>query len=250
LYIDVQLLEQSSNVIRHLVKQKSICKEMVMPKTPHTPKSRASDQIESELRRLILTLELEPGLAVSESTLIKRFGWGRTPLREAFQRLSEQSLLQIIPQQGAVVTPLNLFDFVEVMDAMSLVIGSAASLACKRLTEVELNQLDQLVAEGEVAAFAGDFERLTTLDYEFHGVLAQATGNRYLSKYLCHLHQIARRFNLAAWNRERNATPSLDEHRYLAAIFRARDTAAAKAAMLQHIEGARQRVIGTIRVDE
>jgi DNA-binding GntR family transcriptional regulator len=220
-----------------------------MPKTSHSPKPRASDEIESELRRLILTLELEPGLTVSESTLMKRFGWGRTPLREAFQRLSEQGLLQIIPQHGAVVTPLNLFDFVEVMDAMSLVIGSAASLACKRLTEDELNQLDELVTQGETAVLAGDFERLSVLDYEFHSVLAQATGNRYLSDYLRRLHQIARRFNFAAWNRQRNATSSLDEHRQLAAIFRARDAAAVKAAMLQHIEGARQRVIGTIQID-
>jgi DNA-binding GntR family transcriptional regulator len=221
-----------------------------MPKTSHSPKPRASDQVESELRQLILTLELEPGLAVSESTLIKRFGWGRTPLREAFQRLSEQGLLQIIPQHGAVVTPLSLFDFVEVMDAMSLVIGSAASLACKRLTETELDQLDEWVAQGETAASAGDFERLSAIDYEFHCVLAQATGNRYLSEYLRRLHQIARRFNFAAWKRERNATPSLDEHRQLAAIFRSRDTTAARAAMLQHIEGARRRVIGMMQVGE
>ncbi len=221
-----------------------------MSKTSHPPKPRASDQVESELRHLILTLQLEPGLAVSESTLMTRFGWGRTPLREAFQRLSEQGMLQTIPQHGVVVTPLNLFDFIEVMDAMSLVIGPAASLACKRLTEAELDQLDELVMQGESAAIAGDFERLSVLDYEFHSVLAQATGNRYLNDYLCRLHQIARRFNFAAWKRQRNAAPSLDEHRHLAAIFRARDTAAAKTAMLQHIEGARRRVIGTISIDE
>jgi DNA-binding GntR family transcriptional regulator len=202
-----------------------------MPKTSHPPKPRASDQVESELRRLILTLQLEPGRAVSESTLMKQFGWGRTPLREV------------------VVTPLNLFDFVEVMDAMSLVIGSAASFACKRLTDAELDQLDDLVTQAESAAVAGDFERLSALDFEFHSVLAQATGNRYLSDYLYRLHQIARRFNFAAWKRQRNATPSLAEHHQLAAIFRARDAAAAKAAMLQHVEGARQRVIGTIQVD-
>jgi GntR family transcriptional regulator, rspAB operon transcriptional repressor len=220
-----------------------------MPKKPNPPKPRASDQVENELRRLILTLELEPGLAISESTLMKQYGWGRTPLREAFQRLSEQGLLQTIPQHGVVVTPLNLFDFIEVMDAMSLVIGPAASLACKRLTDVELHQLDEFVTQGEAAAIAGDFEHLSVLDYEFHSILARATGNKYLSDYLCRLHQIARRFNYAAWNRQRNAIPSLDEHRQLAAIFRVRDATAAKAAMLQHIEGARQRVIGYNQLD-
>jgi DNA-binding GntR family transcriptional regulator len=227
----------------------ALFKKLMTPKKHPSP-SRESDRIEAELRRLILTLELEPGLAISESTLMQRYGWGRTPLREAFQRLAEQSLLQIIPRQGAVVTALSVFDFVEVMDAMSLVIGPAAVLACQRLTETELIQLDQLVEEGEAAATAGDFVRLTELDYEFHSVLAQASGNRYLSAYLHHLHQVARRFNFAAWKRDRNANPSLGEHRHLAAIFRARDTAQAKTAMLQHIEGARQRVIGTIQVEE
>ncbi|HNT25916.1 MAG TPA: GntR family transcriptional regulator [Anaerolineales bacterium] len=222
-----------------------------MPKqspTP-TPKPRASDQVENELRRLILTLELEPGLAVSEASLMKRYGWGRTPLREAFQRLSEQGLLQMIPQHGAVVTPLSLFDFVEVMDAMNLVIGPAAVLACKRLNEAELAQLDALVAQAEAAAADGDFERISELDYQFHATLAQATGNRYLSDYLLRLHQVARRFNFAAWKRARSATISLDEHRRLAAVFRSGEAENARAAMLQHIEGARQRVIGSIQVD-
>jgi DNA-binding GntR family transcriptional regulator len=215
-----------------------------------SPKSRASDQVEAELRHQILTLELEPGLAISEATLMKRYGWGRTPLREAFQRLAEQALLKIIPRQGVVVTALDVFDFVEVMDAMSLVIGPAAALACQRLTETELNRLDELISESEVAVSTGDFVRLTELDCEFHSVLAQATGNRYLSGYLRHLHQVARRFNFAAWKRDRNANPSLDEHRRLGAVFRARDTAQAKMAMLQHIEGARQRVLGAIQIGE
>ena len=114
-----------------------------MVKTKQSP-TRESDRIESELRRLILNLELEPGLAVSEATLMKQYNWGRTPLREACQRLAEQALLQMVPRQGVVIMPLNVFDFVEVMDAMSMVIGTAAALAAwdlhdfaRRLQDVE-----------------------------------------------------------------------------------------------------------------
>jgi DNA-binding GntR family transcriptional regulator len=211
---------------------------------------RESDRIESELRRLILTLELEPGLAVSEASLMKQYGWGRTPLREAFQRLAEQSLLQIVPRQGVVVTPLSVFDFVEVMDAMSMVIGPAAALACKRLTEADLSRLDALVKQGEFAATSGDQEAVAELDYEFHRVLADATGNRYLRGFLLHLHRVATRFNVAAWKRDRDAVPSLQEHNQLAELFRQRAAAKAKAAMLEHIENARQRVLGSINIGE
>jgi len=221
-----------------------------MPKKSKTPKSRASDQVETELRRLILTLELEPGLAISESTLMQRYGWGRTPLREAFQRLAEQSLLQIIPRQGAVVTALSVFDFVEMMDAMSLVIGPAAALACKRLSEQDLAQLDTITARAETSAASGDFATLADLDYEFHRILALATGNRYLSNYLLHLHQVATRFNYAAWKRDGSAHDSIREHEQIISTLRKREPAQARAVMLQHIEGARQRVIGTINTEE
>jgi hypothetical protein len=140
-----------------------------MPRQEHSP-SRESDRVEAELRHQILTLELEPGLAISESSLMQRYGWGRTPLREAFQRLAEQSLLQIIPRQGAVVTALSVFDFVEMMDAMSLVIGPAAALACKRLSEQDLVQLEAITARAETSATNGDFASLADLDYEFHRI--------------------------------------------------------------------------------
>ena len=221
-----------------------------MTKTNHTQKPRASDQVENELRRLILTLKLEPGLAVSESMLMQRYGWGRTPLREAFQRLAEQSLLQMIPQHGAVITPLVVFDFIEMMDAMSMVIGSAASLACRRLTEEQYARLDGIVLQAESAASKNDLASLADLDYDFHCILAEATGNHYLCNYLLHLHQVATRFNYSAWLRDGSVGESIGEHRRIVNTFRRRDPAQSKAVMLEHIEGARQRVLGTMRVEE
>ena len=208
--------------------------------------SRESDRVEEELRHLILTLELEPGLAISEANLTKRFGWGRTPLREAFQRLAEQSLLQIIPRHGIVVTPLSIFEFVEVMDAMAMVIGSAASLACKNLNEEEHSRLEQTISKSESAASKADFVEIADLDYEFHSILANATGNRYLCRYLLHLHQVATRFNFASWKRDGSADLSLEEHRRIVATLRNHDPAQARTVMLEHIENARKRVIGTI----
>jgi DNA-binding GntR family transcriptional regulator len=216
-----------------------------MPKIKQTP-ARESDRIESELRRLILNLELEPGLAISEASLMKQYHWGRTPLREACQRLAEQALLQMVPRQGVVIMPLNVFDFVEVMDAMSMVIGTAAALACKRLNDEQFKQLDELIAQGEAAAVVRDHVRVSELDSEFHCVLADATGNRYLRDYLVHLQRVASRFNIATWKRDQDASPSLEEHHQLVEMLRQRDAEGAKNAMLEHIENARRRVMGRV----
>ena len=141
--------------------------------------------------------------------------------------------------------PLNVFDFVEVMDAMSMVIGTAAALACKRLNDEQLEYLDELVEQGETAASVGDHIRVSELDSEFHRVLADVTGNRYLRDYLVHLQRVATRFNIATWKRDQDASPSLEEHRQLVELLRQRDVAKSKAAMLEHIENARQRVMGS-----
>lgn len=207
--------------------------------------SRESDRIENELRRLILTLELEPGQVVSEAALMKRYDWGRTPLREAFQRLAEQSLVQIIPRQGVIITPLSVFDFTAMMDAMAMVIGPAAALACQRLEKVELERLELIVAQSETAAAERDFVTLAEQDYEFHRTLADATGNRYLRDYLLRLHQCATRFNFAAWQRDTDATPSMQEHLQIIAALRARDPVRARRVMLEHIQNARSRVLGS-----
>lgn len=209
--------------------------------------TRESDRVEKELREKILTLEIEPGLAISEADLIKRFQWGRTPLREAFQRLAEQSLLQIIPRHGVVITPLSVFEFIEVMEAMAMVIGPAASLACSRLTADEILQLEGSIKHSELAASTLDFITIAAQDYEFHRILAVATGNRYLCRHLLHLHQVATRFNLASWKRDSNAEFSLKEHYRILEALRHHNEVEVRNVMMEHIENASKRVMGTFQ---
>jgi DNA-binding GntR family transcriptional regulator len=213
-----------------------------------TSPSRESDRIEKELRQLILTLQIEPGLGISESSLIKRYAWGRTPLREAIQRLAEQSLLQIIPHHGVLVTPLSVFEFVEVMEAMAMVIGPSASLACKHLTAEEILQLEHTIDQSNIAASKADFVAVATQDFEFHRILAIATGNRYLCRHLLHLHQVATRFNLASWKRDSSAEFSLNEHRRILEALHQHNEVEVRIVMLEHIENARQRVMGTFQL--
>jgi GntR family transcriptional regulator, rspAB operon transcriptional repressor len=209
--------------------------------------TRESDKVEKELQEKILTLEIEPGLAISEADLIKRYHWGRTPLREAVQRLAEQSLLQIIPRHGVVITPLSVFEFVEVMEAMAMVIGPSASLACSHLTGDEILKLEASIRTSELAASTVDFITIAAQDYEFHRTLANATRNRYLCRYLLHLHQVATRFNLASWKRDSSAEFSLKEHYRILDALHHHDEVEVRTVMLEHIENASKRVMGTFQ---
>src|SRR5687767_7049582 len=87
-----------------------------------------TDRAYTEIEELIVTLQLEPGSAVSEQMLSERLGIGRTPIREALQRLARERLVTILPRRGVVVSAIDV----------------AAQL---RLLEVR-RELERLVARG------------------------------------------------------------------------------------------------------
>jgi DNA-binding GntR family transcriptional regulator len=76
------------------------------------PKQQRSfaEQAYDILEEMIVTLVLSPGAILTESELIEETGLGRTPMREALQRLSDVGLIDIIPRQGTKVTEINVND--------------------------------------------------------------------------------------------------------------------------------------------
>ena len=66
---------------------------------------------------MIVTLELAPGSVATEGALIERLGLGRTPVREAIQRLAWEGLLDIRPRAGLAIAPLHAGDWLRVIDA-------------------------------------------------------------------------------------------------------------------------------------
>ena len=69
------------------------------------------------LERMIVTLELAPGSVATEGALIERLGLGRTPVREAIQRLAWEGLLEVRPRAGIAIAPLHAGDWLRVLDA-------------------------------------------------------------------------------------------------------------------------------------
>src|SRR3954469_17851583 len=75
-----------------------------------TELSSLTEQAYAQLEQMIATLELRPGAFVSEAELCERLGIGRTPVREAMQRLARAHLLQIIPRRACIVSDCRFGD--------------------------------------------------------------------------------------------------------------------------------------------
>ena len=78
---------------------------------------RAAARAYRILERMIVTLELAPASVATEGALIERVGLGRTPVREAIQRLAWEGLLEVRPRAGMAIAPLHAGDWLRVLDA-------------------------------------------------------------------------------------------------------------------------------------
>ncbi len=146
------------------------------------------------LERLIVTLELEPGAVVNERTLVERTGMGRTPVREAIQRLAWEGLMEVRPRSGVAIAPIDPTDFVKVLDAREGVERMLARDAARFGSPRDFERLEAAAAAMRAAAPSEDVARFLDADKAFDQVLGVAANNAYAVRVAAPLQTHSRRF--------------------------------------------------------
>ena len=134
------------------------------------------------LIRKITRLELAPGQALVEKSLTDELGIGRTPIREALQRIAVEGLIQHLPNRGMLISDISATSVQAIYEFRSLVEGEAARLAAARSTESHVIELQSLADQLDHATNKGRIDDFVALDRQFHGKLAQASRNIYLEE--------------------------------------------------------------------
>jgi DNA-binding GntR family transcriptional regulator len=209
------------------------------PVAGETMAERAARLIEDAIVRL----DLAPGLPLKEQDLAERFGLGRTPVREAVQRLVGDGLLVVYPRKGMAVAPINPLDLLLALDARAPLERLAAAAAARRADPAQRARLLATARSIAAAAGAGDVARYLHEDHRFDQQLAEACGNPFAARALAPLQTMARR----AWyyfSRERDLAGSAARHLALAEAIVRGDEAGADAAaeaLVAHVrEGLKQ----------
>ena len=104
------------------------------------------------LEEQLVTLRLAPGELIAEKVLMDIAGIGRTPVREAIQRLSVEGLLQVIPRKGLMVTPLRRSDLSQIMEARRVLERLLVVKAAERASTGQRQSLMALSAQIEAAS--------------------------------------------------------------------------------------------------
>jgi DNA-binding GntR family transcriptional regulator len=204
---------------------------------------RARDPIVESLRKMIITGGLTPGILESEARLAKSLGCGRTPLREALQRLSGEYLLELPPRRGILIPELSILDFQQAAEAMLGLGGTYVELAAHRITGEQLQQLHETISQQQECSDSGQFYELAESDCRFHTQLAEATSNRYYVDSAYRLHTSLERFTYRAWTATGSAERSIEEHRRIVEALEERDHVLSKRRLREHADLGRQRVL-------
>ncbi|MFN8224081.1 MAG: GntR family transcriptional regulator [Gaiellales bacterium] len=195
-----------------------------------------SERADYAIRELIVTLELEPGSVVSERSLMGRLQIGRTPVREALQRLANERLVEVYPRRGMFVSGVEVHDLRGLSEVRATLEPACARLAAERADVDDHQELDALLEALAHLANGGDERTLIELDQRIHRTLYRCAHNPFLEETLTTYYVLALRIWFLALGR---VTDRLDDavrsHRRLLEAVRHGDGDQAEAAMREHV---------------
>ena len=141
-----------------------------------------------------MTLRLAPGTVVSEKELSDRLGIGRTPIREALQRLARERLVTVFPRRGVVVSEINVKSQLLLLEVRRELERLISRSAARRATSDERKQFRRIAGDFQKSARANDDVAFMRTDREFNSLQSAATRNEFAIGAMGLMHGLSRRF--------------------------------------------------------
>ncbi|HIC59140.1 MAG TPA: GntR family transcriptional regulator [Rhodospirillales bacterium] len=164
-------------------------------KVKHNSKTESlTDRAYRELEEMIVTLQLEPNAVLSETALAQDLGIGRTPIREALQRLAREGLVMILPRKGILVSEINPRKQLLLLAVRREIERLLARASATRLTEKERQQFIEIADGMEQAARDNDDVSFMRFDKALNSLVTVAARNEYAERAIGLMHGLSRRF--------------------------------------------------------
>ncbi len=208
------------------------------------PGEAARSQSETAYLRIldrIVSLDMAPGSVVQEARLRKELEIGRTPIREALQRLALENLVKSIPHRGTFVTDVNITDLARITEVRVVLEAHAARLAAERLVAADRVAVQELLGLLESGG-ATDQRGLMRLDQRIHRQIYRAARNSFLENTLERYLNLSLRLWYLVLDREVRLREAVVEHVELLRAVLAGDGKRAEDGMRRHVTGFEQEI--------
>ena len=198
---------------------------------------RSTDTAYSGLKQRILDNHYPPGAQILESEVVEDLKVSRTPVREAFVRLQQEGLLEIVPRHGVRISALSPNDMREIYDIlMSLEPTAVELLAARRPTKTELASLVEAcdAMEKSLSGKTPDLNAWADADEQFHMNLAELCGNKRLAAMIMTVWDQAHRARMFTLRLRPPPVQSTAEHRSVVDAVLAGDGERARELYFAH----------------
>lgn len=156
------------------------------------------------IRGEILAARVQAGARIDEASIASTLGLSRTPVRQALMRLATEGLLEISPNHGARVPPLEFEEVHSFFEAFEYLMRATSYLAAKYREDDDIKLIRVEQTRFDAAARSGDIRKMIDANEAFHIAIAQAGRNKELSRFMADL--LARTLRLdSLWYRRQSA---------------------------------------------
>ena len=192
-------------------------------------------QIADHLRQAIVEMRLRPGQALSEKDIATRFGVSRQPVREAFIKLAEAGLVQILPSRGTFVVKISVREVLNARFVREAIECAVARAAAELIDARACARLSAIIVEQEEAALANDYAAFAALDEALHRAITEIVDCDYATRVVESARAQTDRVRFLSLPDASPMPVLIAQHRQIVAALIARDPEAADAAMKRHL---------------
>ena len=209
------------------------------------------EQTYQVLKTAILSGELAPGQRLVETQLAKKLQVSRTPIREAIGLLQHENLATIDSNNVVRVATISIEDAVQLYDCRIALEQLSVIGACQNATDSQLKELELMVEQAEKLVNSKPSPltsfRLLDLDYRFHRLLVQSSGNSWLVDLLDQVFDKMQLLRIQTTKNNLNVLEIRTEHRRIYEPVQQRNPEAAVQAIKEHLIASKERVIREVQ---
>ncbi|WP_275554870.1 GntR family transcriptional regulator [Mixta sp. Marseille-Q2659] len=200
-----------------------------------TASEPVNQQIYRFLRQDIVTCVIHPGSLLSEKEVSSRFNVSRQPVREAFIKLAEAGLVQILPQRGTFVRKISarVADGRFIREAVEIAVVRRAALEAAPAAVMELEHNLQLQ---KMAAQRHDVQAFLLLDDEFHLLIAQSINCELAWETVENIKATMDRVRFLTLSKVSPPESLIEQHEEILSMLRNKDADGAEKAMRRHLQ--------------
>lgn len=200
-----------------------------------------SSSLFSRLQTDILTGKIRSGEKLTEQRICEQYSVSRTPVREALRQLETDGLIESIPNRGAYVIGFSSQDIEDMYQLRKIYEIQAVRWAIERITDEELDQLEETFEFMEFYTMKGDKEKMLNINTHFHQLIYSASHNRMLQHLLASYQIYIKHIRTSSRSDKEYLKLVLEEHRAIFEAIKARDVRAAALAMEIHMDHSKAR---------